>query len=108
MNPIIMLSTVASTIIENCMTLMSHTVGTPARLEPRMLPSAPMPAATSIETTPMPTATAALAPITRLLLGTKVNVASPVRWLHSLVIDNIAMIGKISVIGIPMAAAKES
>ena len=73
-----------------------------------MLPTAPMAAATSIETTPMASVHAALAAMTRPRLGTKVKVVSPVRWLHSLVTDKIAIIGRITVIGSPMAAAKES
>ena len=36
------------------------------------------------------------------------NVVSPVRWLHSLVTDRIAIIGRITAIGKPIAAANES
>ena len=64
--------------------------------------------ATSIETTPTPTATMALARITRPRCGTSVNVVSPLRWLHSLVTDRIATIGSMIDIGTPMAAAKSS
>ena len=34
------------------------------------------------------------------------NVVSPLRWLHSLVMDNSATIGRITVIGNPIALAK--
>ena len=73
-----------------------------------MLPTAPIAKATSIEATPMPTATTALARITRPRCGTSVNVVRPLRWLHSLVTDRIATIGRITAIGKPMAAANVS
>ena len=73
---------------------------------PTTLPSAPMENATAMETTPTPTAEIALAQMTRPRWGTSVNVVSPLRWLHSLVTDRIAMIGRMMVIGTPMAAAK--
>ena len=59
-----------------------------------------------METTPTPTAEIALAQTTRPRCGTSVNVVRPLRWLHSLVTDKMAMIGKMIVIGTPMAAAK--
>ena len=34
------------------------------------------------------------------------NVVSPLRWLHSLVMDSRATIGRITVIGNPIALAK--
>ena len=46
--------------------------------------------------------------MTRPRCGTRVNVVSPLRWLHSLVTDRIAMIGRITAIGKPIAAAKVS
>ncbi len=49
-----------------------------------------------------------LGQITRPRWGTRVNVVSPLRWLHSLVTDRIATIGRITAIGKPMAAAKLS
>ena len=38
--------------------------------------------------------------------GTRVKVVSPLRWLHSAVTDRIAMIGRMSIIGTPMAPVK--
>jgi hypothetical protein len=38
--------------------------------------------------------------------GTRVNVVRPVRWLHSLVTDRIAMIGRITAIGSRIALMK--
>ena len=64
--------------------------------------------ASSIEATPTATAATALATITRPRCGTSVNVVSPLRWLHSLVTDRIAIIGRITAIGKPIAAAKVS
>ena len=73
-----------------------------------MLPSAPITMATTIETTAIETATIALAATTRPRCGTSVNVVSPLRWLHSLVTERIAIIGRITAIGKPIAAAKVS
>ncbi len=75
---------------------------------PSRLPTAPTAIATPMETTPTPTAETALAKITRLRWGTNVKVVRSLRWLHSLVTDRIAIIGKMIVIGTPMAAANES
>ena len=75
---------------------------------PTTLPSAPTASAISIETTPMPSAPIALAEMTRPRCGTSVNVVSPVRWLHSLVTDRIAIIGRMTAIGKPIAVAKVS
>ncbi len=61
-----------------------------------------------MEATPIATATAALASRTRPRCGTRVNVVSPVRWLHSEVTARIATIGRITDIGAPMAAANDS
>ena len=59
-----------------------------------------------MEPRPTRTVAIALAPITRPRLGTRVNVVSPLRWLHSLVTARIAIIGKITDIGRPIALAK--
>ena len=67
-----------------------------------------MPSATNIDTTPMTRAPIALAAITRPRLGTRVNVVSPLRWLHSLVTERIATIGSTTAIGKPIALAKAS
>ena len=88
--------------------LMSHTGSTPTIAAPSRLPSAPMPKAVSIETTPTPRATASFAPMIRPRCGTSVNDVSPVRWLHSLVTDRIAIIGRMIAIGMPIAAPNES
>src|SRR3954447_9346917 len=87
---------------------MSHAVSRPASEAPATLPRAPTRKAT--DTAPMPTrrVAIALAPITRLRLGTSGNVVSPLRWFHSLVTARIAMIGKITVIGNPLALTKFS
>ncbi len=52
-----------------------------------------------------PTQAIALAAMTRPRCGTRVNVVSPLRWLHSAVTDKIAMIGRTTVIGKPTAVA---
>src|SRR3954454_20518861 len=85
---------------------MSHAVSTPASADPATLPRAPTAKAT--ETAPRPTrrVAIALAPITRPQLGTSVKVVSPLRWLHSPVTARIAMIGKITDIGNPLALTK--
>ena len=57
---------------------------------------------------PTRTVAIALAPITRPRCGTRVNVVSPLRWLHSLVTARIAIIGRITDIGRPIAVAKLS
>ncbi len=87
---------------------MSQTVSTPAIAEPTRLPRAPTAKATAIETTPTRKVAIALAPITRPRLGTRVKVVSPLRWLHSLVTPRIAIIGRITDIGKPIAVAKFS
>ena len=73
-----------------------------------MLPRAPIAIATTIEVTPTITVATAFAPITRPRCGSRVNVVSPLRWLHSLVTDRIATIGRITDIGKPIAAANVS
>src|SRR5215212_5999288 len=83
-----------------------QTVPTPASPEPATLPTAPTAKATAIEPRPTRTVAIALAPITRPRLGTRVNVVSPLRWLHSLVTARIAIIGKITDIGNPLALTK--
>ena len=70
------------------------------------MPTAPTASAIPIETTPTTTAAAAFAEITRWRCGTRVNVVSPLRWLHSLVTERIATIGSTIAIGNPMAVAK--
>ena len=52
--------------------------------------------ATSTEPTALPSST-------RPRCGTRVKVASPVRWVHSDVTDSAAMMGRMTVIGMPMA-----
>ena len=49
-----------------------------------------------------------LAPRTLPRCGTSVKVVRPLRWLHSLVTARMPMIGRITVMGAPMAAAKLS
>src|SRR5262249_519404 len=75
---------------------------------PTMLPTAPMARATSMDVTAMPTATTPLARTVRLRRGTRVNVVSPLRWLHSLVTDRIAITGSSTDIGKPIAVANDS
>ena len=84
---------------------MSHTVSVPAIVVPTTLPSAPIANASGIETTPTTTAAIALALITRPRCGTRVKVVRPLRWLHSLVTDKIAIIGRMTAIGKPIAVA---
>ena len=55
--------------------------------------------------TATPTHAIAFAAMTRPRCGTRVKVVSPLRWLHSLVTDRIAMIGRTTVIGKPTAVA---
>ena len=74
---------------------------------PSRLPSAPMPSATAMQTRPMRTETTPWSAITRPRCGTRVNVVSPLRWLHSLVTDRIATIGSSTAIGMPTAAPNE-
>ena len=87
---------------------MSHTVSTPASAEPATLPRAPTAKATAMEPRPTRRVAIDLAPITRPRLGTSVNVVSPLRWLHSLVTARIAIIGRITDKGRPIADAKLS
>ncbi len=47
-----------------------------------------------------------LARMTRPRCGTRVKVVRPVRWLHSLVTDRIAIIGRMMAIGKPVARVK--
>jgi hypothetical protein len=49
----------------------------------------------------------ALAAMTRSRWGTRVNVVRPLRWLHSLVTDKIAITGSTTVIGKQTAVANE-
>ena len=85
---------------------MSQTVATPAIAAPTRLPRAPMANATSIETTPTDDGDDQPWPgSTRPRCGTSVKVVSPLRWLHSLVTERIAIIGRMIAIGMPIAAA---
>ena len=72
------------------------------------MPTAPTAKATAIEPRPTRPVAIALAPITRPRLGTSVKVVSPLRWLHSLVTARIAITGRITDIGRPIAVAKLS
>ena len=45
---------------------------------------------------------------TRPRCGTRVNVVSPLRWLHSVVTDRIAMNGRMTIIGKPMASGERA
>src|SRR3954452_4625532 len=85
---------------------MSHAVSTPASADPATLPRAPTAKATAMEARPTRRVAIALAPTTRPRLGTSVNVVSPLRWFHSPVTARIAMIGKITDIGNPLALTK--
>ena len=88
---------------------MSQTRSVPVIAVPTTLPSAPMPSASEHrDDADDHRARSALAPITRPRCGTRVNVVSPLRWLHSLVTDRIATIGRMTAIGKPIAAAKVS
>ena len=108
MKPIISPSTFANMISRAWTKLMSHTRSVPVIAVPARLPRAPMPKARSIETTPISTAPIALAPITLPRWGIRVNVVSPVRWLHSPVTARMATIGRMTAIGKPIEAANES
>ena len=55
--------------------------------------------------TPTTTEATTFARTTRLRCGTRTKVVRPLRWLHSPVIDSTAMIGRITVIGKPIALA---
>ena len=67
-----------------------------------------MPSAATIETAPSATEISSLAQITSPRFGTRVNVVRPLRWLHSLVTERMAMIGRMITIGTPTAAPKLS
>ena len=108
MKPISMLSTVASVIVSIWLTDVSHTGSMPAIAAPTTLPRAPMASARTMATTPTTTATASLAVMTRPRCGTRVKVVRPLRWLHSLVTERIAMIGRMTTIGNPTAEPKLS
>ena len=73
---------------------------------PTRLPRAPTAKVSAIAAMAMMTDEMALAVMTRLRCGTSVKVVSPVRWLHSLVTARIAMSGRMTTIGNPIAAAK--
>ena len=86
----------------------SQTVSTPASAEPARLPTAPTAKATAAEPSPTTRVASALARMTRPRVGTSVNVVRPLRWLHSLVTARIAIIGRMTDIGKPIALAKVS
>ena len=73
---------------------------------PSRLPSAPTAKASAIAAMAMATDEIALAVMMRLRCGTRVNVVSPVRWLHSLVTARIAISGRMMTTGNRMAVAK--
>ena len=106
MKPVSRPRTLPSTMQRQSVNGMSQTTGVPVIAVPTRLPTAPIAKASSIETMPTVTDEIALARITRLRCGTRVNVVSPLRWLHSLVTDRIATIGRMTAIGKPMAAPK--
>jgi hypothetical protein len=56
-----------------------------------------------METTATTIEEIAFAPMTRPRCGTRVNVVRQLRWLHSLVTDRIAIIGRMTAIGKPIA-----
>jgi hypothetical protein len=83
----------------------SQTRSVPAIAVPTMLPTAPTASAKIIAAAPTATEVIVFAASTRPRCGTRVNVARPVRWLHSPVIARIAIIGSTRVIGKPIAFA---
>ena len=85
-----------------------QTGSTPAMALPTRVPSTPTTRAMNIDATPTATAARNFAPSTRPRCGTRVKVVRPLRWLHSLVTARIPIIGRMTVIGAPMAAAKLS
>ena len=101
-------STLPSTMSANSVTPPFQTGSWPVTRLPTRVPRVPTTRATNIATTPTSTAPRNFAPSTRPRCGTRVKVVSPLRWLHSLVTARIAMIGRMIVIGAPMAAAKLS
>ena len=62
--------------------------------------------ASTTATTATMTEEIALAAMTRPRCGIRVNVVSPLRWLHSLVTDRIAISGRMTAMGKRMAEAK--
>src|SRR6478609_3936952 len=106
MKPISMPSTLASTMLPNCASEMSHVASRPVIAEPTRLPTAPTARARNIATTPTSSVETTFADITRPRHGTSVYVVRPVRWLYSPVTDRIAMIGSTTESGIPIAVEK--
>jgi hypothetical protein len=84
----------------------SHTDGAPVTAAPSRLPTAPTTNVSTIAAIAMTTAERALATTMRDRCGTRVNVVSPVRWLHSLVTARIATSGRITTTGKRIAVAK--
>jgi len=105
MKPTSIPSTLARTTRSRLVAVTSQTGSTPAIAVPTTLPSAPIPKASGMVTTATATQAIALAVMTRPRCGTRVKVVRPLRWLHSPVTDRIAMIGRMTVIGMPIAAA---
>ena len=110
MKPISMPRTLASTIVtELGQRDVPDRVDAGDRGSRRRCRAAPTPKATTIDADADERRwRRAFAPITRPRCGTRVKVVSPLRWLHSLVTDRIAIIGRITVIGMPIAAANVS
>jgi hypothetical protein len=86
---------------------MSQLVSTPAIALPTTLPRAPTANAIAIEVTPTTRVPTSFAVNTRPRCGTSVKVVRPVRWLHSLVTASTAIIGRMIVIGTPIAPAND-
>ena len=78
----------------------------PVTAAPSRLPSAPTAKVSTIAAMAMMTEEIALAVMIRLRCGIRVNVVSPVRWLHSLVTARIAISGRMITTGKRMAVAK--
>ena len=106
MNPTTRTNVFASTTCASSSGFWSQTAGVPAMAEPATLPTTPTANASTIDPTATPRATRPLARMTRPRWGTSVKVVSPLRWLHSLVTDRIATIGRTTAIGKPTAREK--
>ena len=82
----------------------SHTGVIPAMRAAIRLPPTATAKVTTVAAAATMTDARALASRTRPRCGTRVKVASPVRCVHSAVTDRAAMIGRMTVIGIPIAS----
>src|SRR5680860_375665 len=107
MNPNWRASRLAMPMVSRLEAVRFQTGSTPAINVPMTLPRAPTPKAMGTETTAVVMQAIALAARTRPRPGTRVNVVSALRWLHSSVTDKIAMIGRTIVVGMPIADANE-